>query len=466
MATPRNLDGLIAWTRRPEWREPMARYLDRHTAKVCAAAGIDPAEIEDLLGAYAASTVWGAAFEDLLATDLPDGRNLADEYLRRRGWKESAATREYITGLRHSAISLYEVSGLVPGESMLLRDLIRGGEPIRVMEKSGSRGLRQWDRIATRVITLREAVVISGTLMVFDQATSEALLGSLRRVGKRAPRDVAEAARELGIAADAGTLAGLLTPDLLLAGAAFMVTGYWLDAVLKAAQGRDHPAVVNSDGEPIEFTTLHFPLLPGVIAAQIRQALARVAALRPENNHFWNWLAEPGAKPKTVPRRANTQSFITTMDDGALVLGTVELQGRRLSLAANSPARAERGRALLAPILEGLVGAPLTERTDLEQMLARDRPPPRSSGLSPEQERAIVHQGLDDHYRRVLDEPIPALGGKSPRQAAKTAKGREKVAAWLKSLENHAAHREPGDPMASYDVGWMWRELGVEAMRR
>jgi hypothetical protein len=349
---------------------------------------------------------------------------------------------------------------------MLLRDLVRGGAPIRVMECSGSRGLRHWDRIATRVIRLRAATVISGTLMVFDHATSESLLTSLRRVGKRAPREVAEAARELGMAADAEVLAGLLTPDLLLAGAAFLVTNVWLGAALTAAQGRDRPTVVNSDGDLLEFTTLHFPLLPGVTAEQIRQALAGVAALRPANDHFWNWLAEPEARPETVPDCANAQSFITTMDDGALVLGTVELLGRRLSLGANSPARAERGQALLAPVLAGLVGPPLSERTDLEQRLARDRPPPRSSGLSPEQERAIVHQSLDDHYRRVLDEPIPALGNRSPRQAVKTAKGREKVAAWLKMLENHAAHRPAGDPMGSYDTGWMWRELGVEALRR
>jgi hypothetical protein len=56
-----------------------------------------------------------------------------------------------------------------------------------------------------------------------------------------------------------------------------------------------------------------------------------------------------------------------------------------------------------------------------------------------QQREALVRQGLDDHYRRVLDEPIPALGGKSPRAAAKTPKGREKVAAWLKLLENHSA---------------------------
>jgi len=99
-------------------------------------------------------------------------------------------------------------------------------------------------------------------------------------------------------------------------------------------------------------------------------------------------------------------------------------------------------------------------------MLAAERPPPEPSGLSPEEERALVQQGLDDHYRRVLDEPIPALGGKSPRAAAKTAKGREKVAAWLKMLENHSARRPAGDPMGEYDFGWMWQELGVEAFRR
>jgi hypothetical protein len=114
--------------------------------------------------------------------------------------------------------------------------------------------------------------------------------------------------------------------------------------------------------------------------------------------------------------------------------------------------------------------APLTVRREsdrlLEQLLAAERPPPEPSGLSPEDERALVRQGLDDHYRRVLDEPIPALGGKSPRAAAKTAKGREKVAACLKMLENHSARRPAGDPLGEYDFGWMWQELGLEAFRR
>ena len=98
------------------------------------------------------------------------------------------------------------------------------------------------------------------------------------------------------------------------------------------------------------------------------------------------------------------------------MLGTLQLKGRRLSLEANSVARAERGRALLEPVLAGLVGQPLTERLHLEQMLGAERPLSEPSGLSPADERALVRQSLDDHYRRVLDDQIPALGGKSPRR--------------------------------------------------
>ncbi len=466
LSASHDLSGLIAWARRDDWRDALAERIERHAANPCAGAGIAVADIESLLGPYGVSTLWGAAFEDLLATDLPDGRNIADDYLRRRGWKESVATREYIGCLRRSVISLYEVSSAVPGESMTLRDLVRGGEPVCVLEKLGSQGLRQWDRIATRVIPLRQHSVISGTLMAFDRGASEALLAALSRVRRKASRDVAAMAREFGINADEGALAAELTPDRLLGQAAFMVTNYWLDDALKAAQGRDRPEMVNAEGDLIAPTLLHFPLLRGVTAELVRRALASLPVLQPENAGFWNWLAEPGTPVPPIVRRPKGRSFITTMDDGRLVLGTVSLKGRRLTLEANSLARAERGHAMLAPVLAGLVGPPLTEHVDLERTLAEERPSPPPSGLSPDQERALIHQGLEEHYRRVLDEPIPALGGKSPRSAAKTPKGREKVAAWLKTLENHAAHRPPGDPLGSYDVGWMWAELGVEALRR
>jgi hypothetical protein len=74
---------------------------------------------------------------------------------------------------------------------------------------------------------------------------------------------------------------------------------------------------------------------------------------------------------------------------------------------------------------------------------------------------------MDKHYRRMLDEPVPMLGNRTPRKAVKTDAGRGKVVAWLKTLENHSANiADPNDPMATYDFSWLWAELGVSALRR
>jgi hypothetical protein len=61
--------------------------------------------------------------------------------------------------------------------------------------------------------------------------------------------------------------------------------------------------------------------------------------------------------PCTTPahRSHKAQSFITTMEDGALVLGTPALKGRRPTLETNSAARAEGGKALLEAALGELV---------------------------------------------------------------------------------------------------------------
>src|SRR4051812_29020303 len=56
----------------------------------------------------------------------------------------------------------------------------------------------------------------------------------------KAPRDMAAIAQEFGIETDAKALPGMMTPDLLLSGAAFMVTNLWPGGVsgIPCASGR------------------------------------------------------------------------------------------------------------------------------------------------------------------------------------------------------------------------------------
>jgi len=59
------------------------------------------------------------------------------------------------------------------------------------------------------------------------------------------------------------------------------------------------------------------------------------------------------------------------------------------------------------------------------------------------------------------------LGGRTPRQAARTPAGREKLVTWLRQLEKLSASQpNRDDPMATYAFGWLWRELRVENLRR
>lgn len=90
-----------------------------------------------------------------------------------------------------------------------------------------------------------------------------------------------------------------------------------------------------------------------------------------------------------------------------------------------------------------------------------------TSAIPPEIAEEIVHQFMDSQYRETLDQPVGMLGNKTPRQAAKTPAGRQKVVEWLKYLENQSANqRSPTDPMATYSFEWMWRELGVLELRQ
>ena len=84
--------------------------------------------------------------------------------------------------------------------------------------------------------------------------------------------------------------------------------------------------------------------------------------------------------------------------------------------------------------------------------------------ISPALARQMAREYLEQHYRDTLDQPIPALDGKTPRQAVRSTAGRKNVIDWLKTIENRSA-RQTGSPVAEYDFGWMWDELGLSDYR-
>lgn len=466
MASADSLAGLQKWVRREAWREAFAETIDLHLGEACADAGVALEQLADVIGDHHATIALACAFEDFLTRDLDDGRNVADDYLKRRGWNESVANRTYIAGLRSSVMSLYEISDIVVDQSFLARDLVRGGEPVRVSEKSGTHYLKPWDRIAARIVQAGPRTEMAGGALPFSREASEVLLAALNEARKTARKETRKIIREVGLKADDAQAASALAETEFLRLSAFLFTDVWLEDLLHGTLDPRMPQLCNADGDDIAFTTVRFPLKAVVTAEGVERALAKVPALRPADDFFWNWLGPIAAVG--LARRPDRQTLVTTMDDGTPVLGTVELKDRTLVLEANSPQRAERGRAMLAAALQGMTGNPLVVSGGADDMEAAATAKSAHSlpRVSPEEAREITQTFLRRHYTEVLDLPVPMLGNKTPRQAAKSAKGREKVIAWLKFLENSNSKQDDDSPMAGYDVSWMWEELGVADLRR
>jgi len=472
-----SLSGLMKWLTHEEWREPFADVLDLHLGPACEDYEMEFEEIAEVIGDHAAMTLWGCAFEDFLTQAIePDGRNIVEDYLKRRSWKESAGNRRYMEALRDSCMSLYEVSEIVPGQSFLARDLLRGGEPIRVSEHSATKSLKVWDKIGARIVEVAGKNILAGGLLPFRPSAATLLMEELKAARQQARREFRKLTKEAQLP-KATREDGQIADLLFLATAAPIFSTIWLEDALASVLDQSLPTILNSDGDEVVFCRVRFPLRSDGAVAELRERLRTVPAFQEENEGFWNWI-EPrqavkrgsSGKPASKSSPGEGRSLRVTLDTGDTVLGNIELTDKALLLEANSRERAKRGQAILAELAGTLVGPALMEIETLDQVMAgrdggvhQDKP----SDLSAELQAELVHGALTDHYRKTLDEPIPALGDLSPRAAAKTATGRRKVADWLKHIENQTKSGRPSDdPMASYDFAWLWHDLGLEKLRR
>lgn len=431
-----DLSGLMKFATSLAWAEHLQDALADHLGPAMEAHDFEFDELADIVGNHWAGVLWGCAFEDLATRTVePGGLNLVDEYLRRRGWNETGPAKLYMRMLRSSVMSIYEVSAIEAGTGFLARDLIRGGEPVQVSERSASRTLTAWDRIGARIVAVGGKHVLTGGLLSFTTDAADAAIGVVR-----------DMAATRGVPPDAAI------GDELLRELAPLIPTTWLFDIVPRAMGiAPVPTLHNGDGEEVVFHRTRFPFARGTTQAIISACLDTVPALQRETTHFWNWLGEkPGSGAKGTGRMA----WGVTMADGTPVLGNVELKGRALFLAVTSTERAARGTALIADTLGDLVGTPLSEIETIEQAMAarRDMPPEPTPTIAPEVATPLVHAMLDRQYRAVLDEPVPILGDITPRAATKSKAGRDRLAAWLKHLENSSGRQaDLADPMATYD---------------
>jgi hypothetical protein len=442
---------LMDWADSPEWDGTKGDVFDGHIFEAAGRLDMDIADLSDMLVQLdLAGTMFGFCFEDLASMRFsPNDRNLVEDFLKRRGWREGVRGRRYLRQLSESVLSLYEVVDLAPGSHCDLKDLLRGGKLVRVYEQSGTRGMAQWDRIVARVLPGDGKRIFSGAILPFSPEASQALLEvieDIRRRDKNKQTRLAET-ENLADLDDSFDVADLQIP-------ATAFSQVWLMQVVTACEASP-PEFVTADGEPLLLaeTRMTFERSSGKSISTLLDT-AKDWERESEDELSWVWL--PGADDET--------GFPTTLH------GFLRMTDNELWLTANSLNRSDKGKQALIDLLGDLINPQLTRLQSPEQFLAEERASLDSSSgidpagidLDPDELSDILSDYLDQHYRKALDEPIPALGNKTPRQCIKTKNGKIKVIAWLKYMENQEYRKASQSDGIPYDFSWMWNELGLE----
>jgi hypothetical protein len=463
------IDHLASWARRGRWKEACATTLAEHFEPVCRKAQMDEHGIARLLGEHQYAMVEGCAFEDFLTRRFgPKSTNIIDDYLDHRGWKESIHGRDYLRALRDSVLSVYEVLEVKFGRGLVLHDLIRGGSPIEVNEHLGSESAVKWDRLAARVLAIDGRGYLSGAVLHFPHEAADAVVRIFRDAPARARHSVA--GKMPNLTEDERRCVEEMCSDatIVLADAARVITSVWLAHIVKQLTAPP-PTLTNFEGEQVVFTKIRFP-----VVKEARNEVAKMLDGAPDLTReseplCWSWHRQDRAESGTRPESGI--SLASWDKTGALVLGHIELRAKWLVLEVNSRTRAERGQEMVRALLGGLVGRPVTETQSVDSALEEHIRSKRTDvageiAFPKEEATRWIKEFNDRHYRRVIEEPLPAIGNVSPRQAVGSQQGREKVIGWLKYLENWEERRARDEGTPPYDFTWMWHELGVLDARR
>lgn len=225
------------------------------------------------------------------------------------------------------------------------------------------------------------------------------------------------------------------------------------------------PQLRNTDGDRFRPTTLEFKLRCGV-----REAFDRLASLSVVrsadvmlDDATWSDARELTEIGIDWGKRGNRRH----RDWDNTTLGNLTLSAGAIRVSVNSARRARKIRGLLEKRLGPDV---LYLRQTIESMDAlldpsgRDEPdrleePEAPPIVNTPEGRAYVEEMNRRHWEAWLDEKVPALGNITPRHAAKTPLGRERLEALLTEF-SWRQEASPGNLM-HVDIEWIRRELGL-----
>ena len=369
-------------------------------------------------------TEWLLAEGDILVKGKQ--QRVAELLIGPRGPLLTAGQRGWLEQLSSRPLRLYDITEVVVGEGITLCDALDTDQPpLRVIERAGSRSLRVGMQIGARVMQVAGQHQLSGAIYPFSAWSGRAVLDRLRARMIEAGEPDEDDALEVGMQIMDGWLEQYLVPAPL-------------------------PEIIHAaSGEPLLFHADHYDVLDW---DALGAALAAQADVDGDREAGWNRSID-GADGLT-----RSQARIEPATGGS-----------RVSVTYPTAGLAEQGRVWFDALAGDTVKFRLRELSDPKGMLSKGhsakQPRAQSAalppGLDPEAMAAVMETFIHRNYAKWADEPIPVLGGQTPRQAIKSPAGLERVKGLLRSYQDGEAQQAAQQGRREISYQFLWDGLGL-----
>lgn len=374
---------------------------DELTADYIAIIGVDAAEelVEDEYIQFLNIALFDAPLES--------NKRLVEIFYEEEGEHLPPQEREILENMLDMTIGIYEVQAYEPGKGFLVENLMEKERFHVVVDEEGMQAIKKWDVVIARISKVGYENQIVGTTLILGNEFKNQLLefiyawlADYRKDNKKA--SIKEFLRNCAME--------------VLASAK---DAYYL--------GRQNRVVVNRDGDRVEICSARYSINN---ISFIKQALEFHPNIQLDSSqkdrYTLSWISDTPFEEAGVLQHT--------------ILGTITLEKNRLVLQTNSRNRLEKEKQLIQKLLGIAAKHEKDTIESVEKFLEKNQKELKETkpALPSPEIKKIERTFLENHYKRWVDEPLPSLGGRTPREASRMPQYRRKLMELFKQLEQSA----------------------------
>jgi hypothetical protein len=349
-------------------------------------------------------------------------QDVSELLLGPEGPRLSETQRSWLVQLAGRPLRLYTVTEVMPGEGMRLCDaLAQDAAPVLVRERMGSQSVRPGMLLGCRVMAVDAHFELSGAIYSFTPLAQAGVLDVVRNHEQSTGHPEGKAMM-----------------------VSLTIAEEWLRQFF---QPPTMPQILDaSTGEPVLLVTDHYRVHD---AEALRLALSGCADVSADQGGGW--------ARQSHDADGMVRQFVS-INPGR--------QADRIEVFYRTQHLADDGRTWFDALAGAAVQFITREISDPRGALSKG-PVGGAAGagaavdLRPEVLADVVEKALLRSYANWADEPIPALDGRTPRQAIATPAGLERVKGLLRSYEDGEVDMAARDGRRTISYQFLWDALGI-----